>query len=94
MLGRYQRWEHLDPPGADPIIVPALSVCCATHLGDLNPPTRATEFKGPTLQPDDTVAQAQQLQVLPVAVQFQFPGSRTVALRAAKNRQDLTAEAE
>jgi len=56
MLGRDQGREHLDPPGADLIVVPALSGCGAAHLGDLNAPTRASEIEGPAFQPDNAVA--------------------------------------
>lgn len=97
MLGRNQGRKHLDPPGADPIIVPALSARPAAHLRDLNAPPRATEFERPALQPDNAVAQAQQLQVLSIAVQLQLfeqQNRRFPCRKELLQSEDLAAEAE
>ena len=56
MLSRDQSRKHLDPPGADLIIMPALSGRGAAHLRDLNSPARASEIEGPAFQPDNAVA--------------------------------------
>jgi hypothetical protein len=85
------------PPGADLIVVPALSGCDAPHLRDLNSATRATEIEGPAFQPDNAVAQAQQLQVPSVAVQYQLfeqQNRRFPCRKELLQGEDLSAEAE
>src|SRR5580704_5956075 len=97
MLSRDQSRKHLDPPGADLIVMPALSGRGAAHLRDLDSPSRATEIEGPAFQPDNAVAQAQQLQVPAVAVQYQLfeqQNRRFPCRKELLQGEDLPAKAE